>query len=274
MSNRRLVELSGPAAAAALQADSVIVLPTGAIEHHGPHLPLNTDYLLAEVIGNAAVEQAARDGVDVWILPTLAYTKSDEHHWAAGTMWLTLETMLQTVLDLGRAVSATAATKLVFLNGHGGNTALLQVATREIRRQFGLQTFSMPALAMNADAPNDEGASERGLGIHGGAAETSIILHLRPELVDLSLAQRCVPDHIADLRYLGFSGRPVTFGWLSNDFGPNGVIGDPTQATEAYGKSLYEFSVRQAVESLKEIAVFDPDPARRPAVQPSGQEQA
>ena len=258
MSSRRLVELSGPAAAEALGPESIVVLPTGAIEHHGPHLPLITDFLLADTIGNAAVEQAATGGLDVWILPTLAYTKSDEHHWAPGTMWLSWETLMKTVVDLGRSVANTPATKFVFLNGHGGNTALLQVAVREIRRQFGLQTFAMPALVMGADRPNGEGLDERGLSIHGGTSETSIIMHIRPDLVDLSLAQRWVPEHIADFDYIGFNAKPVSFGWLSNDFGPSGVIGDPTQATSAYGKSLYDFSVNQAVESLKEIAAFSP----------------
>ena len=265
------MELSGPAAAAALGPDSVVVLPTGAIEHHGPHLPLITDFLLADLISAAAVEQAVTAGLDVWLLPTLSYTKSDEHSWAPGTMWLSWDTMMRTVLDLGRSVAATGARKLVFLNGHGGNTALLQVAVREIRRLTGLQTFVMPSLvvggpttggaansgaANGAARPNGEGLDERGLSIHGGTAETSILMHLRPDLVDLSLAERAVPEHLADLTYIGFNAKPVSFGWLSNDFGPSGVIGDPTQATEAYGKNLYEFSVRQAVASLAEIAAF------------------
>jgi creatinine amidohydrolase len=255
---RRLVELSGPAAAAALGPESLVVLPTGAIEHHGPHLPLITDYLLADLISAASVDQAVAAGLDAWLLPTLSYTKSDEHSWAPGTMWLSWDTMMRTVVDLGRSVAATGARKLVFFNGHGGNTALLQVAVREIRRLTGLQTFAMPSLVMGADRPDGEGLDERGLSIHGGTAETSILLHLRPDLVDLSLAERSVPEHIADLEYIGFNAKPVSFGWLSNDFGPSGVIGDPTQATDAYGKSLYEFSVRQAVASLAEIAAFDP----------------
>jgi creatinine amidohydrolase len=261
--SRRLAELSGPAAAAALGPESLVVVPTGAIEHHGPHLPLITDLLLADLISAAAVPQAAMEGLDAWLLPALAYTKSDEHHWAPGTIWLTWDTMMRTVTDIGRAVAATPARKLVFCNGHGGNTALLQVALREIRRLFGLQTFLMPSLVMNVEPPDGEGLDEHGLGIHGGAAETSILMHLRPDLVDLSLAQRWVPEHLAGLEYLGFNGRPVSFGWLSNDFGPSGVLGDPTQSTQAYGKALFDDSVRQAVASLHEIAGFSPSGVQR-----------
>ena len=105
--SRDLVNLSGPAANAALTEDSILVLPTGAIEHHGPHLPLSTDFLMADLIGRAVVESAASAGQDVWLLPPLAYTKSDEHHWAPGTVWLTWDTLMQTVVDIGRSVAAT-----------------------------------------------------------------------------------------------------------------------------------------------------------------------
>ena len=118
---RNLAEMSSSAATTALSADSVIVLPTGAIEHHGPHLPLATDQLIADAVAAAAVDLAAADGVDVWRIPGLAYTKSDEHHWASGTIWLGWNTMMSTVVEIGRSVAATPARRLAFLNGHGGN---------------------------------------------------------------------------------------------------------------------------------------------------------
>jgi creatinine amidohydrolase len=251
---RRLAELSGTAAGAALSADSIVVLPTGAIEHHGPHLPLMTDHLIADSVANAAVEAAAAAGLDIWILPTIAYTKSDEHHWAPGTMWIGWDTLMQTVVELGSSIAATGATKLVFFNGHGGNLALLQVACRELRRRFGLQTFLMGA---TVPAGAHDGPEELGLGIHAGHAETSLVLHLRPDLVDLSLAERSVPEHLADFEHIGFKKR-VTFGWLSNDFGTNGTLGDPTGASAAYGRELFDLSVTEAVAAFAEVARFDP----------------
>jgi creatinine amidohydrolase len=215
------------------------VLPTGAIEHHGPHLPLSTDFLMADMIGRAVVESAASAGQDVWLLPPLAYTKSDEHHWAPGTVWLTWDTLMQTVVDIGRSVAATPAKTLVFYNGHGGNIALLQVALRELRRRFGLRTFLM------------------GTGIIAGAhEETSMILHLRPDLVDMTQADRWVPDHMADLKHIKFNGGPVSFGWLSNDFGPVGVIGDATGATAEHGRVIFDRAVANGVSALDEIARF------------------
>ncbi len=94
------------------------------------------------------------------------------------------------------------------------------------------------------------------MGIHGGTAETSIMLHLRPERVALDGVPRNVPEHLAPNRHVRFGG-PVAFGWLSNDFGPGGYIGDPTTATAEQGKALFETAVRGFGEALGEIAAFD-----------------
>jgi creatinine amidohydrolase len=256
--SRQLAELSGPAVAERLTQDSIVLVPTGAIEHHGPHLPLLTDQLIAESVAADAVDGAVAAGLDVWRLPTLSYTKSDEHNWAPGTVWLEWDTMFRTCVEIGASVAKMGAGSIVFANGHGGNTALLGVVIREIRKLYGLKTFAMPTLSLGArnSPPNGEGLDEHGLGIHGGAAETSMVMHLRPDLVDLSLAQRWVPEHLADFELIGFNARPVSFGWLSDDFGTPGVVGDPTQATAEYGAVLWEASVAQAVASLQEIARF------------------
>jgi creatinine amidohydrolase len=254
--SRLLAERSGPAAAELLTPESILVLPVGAIEHHGPHLPLVTDALMAEAVATAAVARAAEDGLDVWQLPTLSVTKSDEHAWAPGTLWLSAETMLATVADIGRSLTTTRARTLVFVNGHGGNVALLNVALRELRRRFGLRTFLMPAVLVTAADGTGGTGDELGMGVHGGHAETSMILHLRPDLVDESRFARSVPERIAGFRHIGFNGKPVSFGWLSDDFGPSGVVGDPTGASAAAGAELFEASVAFVVEALEEIGRF------------------
>ena len=254
MSIRELAELSGPRLATTLTADSIIVLPTGSIEHHGPHLPLATDLIMADLVSSKIVDAAVGAGLDVWRLPPLAYTKSDEHHWATGTMWISWDTLMRTLVDIGQSVANTPAKTLVFYNGHGGNTALLMVALRELRIRFGLRTF-----LMNAGMPAGDGIDgpdERGFGIHGGHGETSMLMALRPELVDLSVTERWVPDQIADFEHVKFNGGSVAFGWTSNDFGPSGVIGDPTAATAEWGSELLSRSVAQGVAELREIGRF------------------
>jgi creatinine amidohydrolase len=94
------------------------------------------------------------------------------------------------------------------------------------------------------------------MGIHGGTSETSVMLHLRPDLVDLSLATRNVPVSLADNTYVRFGGQ-ASFGWLSNDFGPDGHIGDPTGATAELGAALFASSVAGLGAALAEVARFD-----------------
>ncbi len=85
--------------------------------------------------------QERGDDLDLWLLPPLAYTKSNEHAWSAGTVWLSASTLLAVLDDIGRSVATLPAKRLVFLNGHGGNSSLLNVACRELRLKHGLMTF-------------------------------------------------------------------------------------------------------------------------------------
>ncbi|MBJ7294566.1 MAG: creatininase family protein, partial [Ilumatobacteraceae bacterium] len=222
---RLLGDLSARQLSAELTKDSIIVLPLGAIEQHGPHLPLNTDFVVADAVSRAAVEKFGAE-TNAWLLPTLPFTKSNEHAWAAGTMWLSATTMMAVIDDIGRCVASTSAKKIMFINGHGGNSALMAMMNRELRLKYGLQTF-LAHPHMPADQGGSSAESELGMGVHGGVDETSVMLHLRPDLVDMSLAVRRVPEGLATNEQVKFGGR-VAFGWLSNDFFPEGHIGDPT----------------------------------------------
>jgi len=248
-STRQFADLSTVEVGTVLRRDSVLVLPTGAIEPHGPHLPLRTDLVVAEAVAAAAVERAVAAGVDAWLLPALAYTKSDEHSHFPGAMWLRGETLMSTLIDLGRSIAATPARRLLFVNCHGGNSALIEVALRELRRRFDLQTFLYAG-------PPRPGPSEEGFGIHAGWAETSIMLHLRPDLVDMTKAKSAVPHALTAYDEVGF-GKPVRFGWLAGDFDESGVIGDPTGAEAAVGAELFGATVDALVRALPEVAAFD-----------------
>ena len=259
-STRELAELSGPALATTLTADSIIVLPVGSIEHHGAHLPLVPDLLMADEMSSRVVDAAVETGLDVWRMPPLAYTKSDEHHWAPGTAWIGADTLLATLREIGASIANTPAKTLVFYNGHGGNVALLQVALRELRRLHGLRTFLINVAVPAGDGV--DGPDERGFGIHGGWGETSLVMHLRPDLVSLELAERAVPDQIADFTRIGFAGKPVQFGWLSDDFDSAGVVGDPTGSSAEVGERLAAQLVADGVAALDEVSRFFPGAAR------------
>ena len=233
---------------------SILIQPLGAVEQHGPHLPFNTDLLIADRVAAAAVDRVGVD-LDAWLLPPIAYTKSNEHAWSPGTIWLSATTLLAVLDDVGRCVATTSARRLVFFNGHGGNSALVGVANREIRLAHGLMTF-LAHPGVPPDQGGASGADELGMGIHGGTDETSIMLHLAPALVDMGAATRNVPEALAANEYVRFGG-PVGFGWLSNDFGSDGHIGDPTTATAERGEVLFDAAVDAFCAALVEVAAFE-----------------
>lgn len=250
----RYEDLAGPDVAEAVTEDSILLLPIGAVEQHGPHLPMSVDHVIAHETASAVLETVSNE-LDIWLLPTMSISKSNEHSWAPGTLWLSPETMMSVLRDIGRSVASTRAQRIVLLNGHGGNTTHLGTALRELRLQFDLKTFLVhPSLPPAYGGTST--AEELGMGIHGGLRETSVFMHLRPDQVDLTRAERKVPEALADNTHVKFGGS-VQFGWLSNDFDPDGYIGDPTGATAEAGKEMFELSVQGLSEQLAEISTFD-----------------
>jgi len=251
---RRYEDLTGPEIAREIGPSSILLLPVGATEQHGPHLPLSVDTVIAHETATALVG-ACGEALDVWQLPTMSVSKSNEHAWSPGTLWLSPDTMMAVLRDLARSIVTTGAERLVLLNGHGGNTTHLGTALRELRLEFGLKTFLMhPALPPAYGGVSNE--EELGMGIHGGRDETSVFMHLRPEQVHLELAERRVPEGLATNRHVKFGGS-TSFGWLSDDFHPDGYIGDPTGANVELGRRLFESAVDSLAEAMEEVRVFD-----------------
>lgn len=251
--SHRFAELSVAQVRERVSPGSVAVLPVGAVEQHGPHLPLITDALVAEAASAAAVDRYGEE-LDLWLLPTLSYGRSVEHEWSPGTLSLSTGTFAAVLADLGRSVATSGIRRLVLVNGHGGNSSEIQTMLRDLRRAHGLMTF-----AVNAFPPPEEdpfAGTEQGQGIHGGAGETSLMLHLRPDLVDLDAAATRLPRGLNDNKHVRFGGS-VGFGWLSDDFGPDGYLGDPTQATADIGRRAFAAMTAQLGEQLAEIASFD-----------------
>src|SRR3954468_2572418 len=112
MPSRRFADLRAPGVARLVTDRSILVQPLGAVEQHGPHLPLSTDLLIATSVAEAAVAEVGEE-LDAWLLPPLAYTKSNEHAWSQGTVWLSANTLLSVLDDIGRSVAMTAARRLV-----------------------------------------------------------------------------------------------------------------------------------------------------------------
>lgn len=253
--SRLLTDLTTEEARDLIGPESVVVLPIGAIEQHGPHLPLSTDAILTDAATNALRDEPPA-GVDVFFLPSLCYATSAEHRFSAGTMSLSEPTLLAVIADLADSVAALKARRFVILNGHGGNTALLRVASRQVRLKHRFLTFLMhPVLSADHGGPTGESA-ERGLGCHANQGETSIMLHLRPDLVRMERAVANVPDWLSEYDDIGLGGS-VTFGWSAGDFGPSGVIGDPTAADPVLGAKLWDYALDRLRAGLTEIGRFE-----------------
>ncbi|WNJ89027.1 creatininase family protein [Bosea sp. 685] len=237
--------------------DTVAVLPLAAIEQHGPHLPVSVD----TTIMNAMLAEAmplVPAGLDVLVLPTMAICKSNEHLHSPGTLTLSWETATSAWIEIGESVRRAGLRKLVIVTSHGGNVDPMKVVARELRVRLGMLTvttawraFGLPqGLFADLDANH---------GIHAGDIETSLMLHFRPDLVDMSKAKRFEPLTIA-MALDGYTWlRPTglhAFAWMAQDVHGSGAAGDASLATAEKGKATAAFQAKGFAELLADVARF------------------
>ncbi len=239
------------------KTNACVVLPVGAIEQHGPHLPVLTDTLLVERELEMALERLPASA-EVWRLPALNYGKSNEHDGYPGTFSLSAATLMSAVRDIARGVKLAGFTRLVLLNSHGGNRAVLDLMARELRVEFGLLVFSVfpPALAPD---PIETITLEKRFGIHAGDWETSVVLALEPGLVRLDRLNAAFPDVPEGTVTLTASAAQV--GWLTRDWSASGTFGDATVASAEKGRTRLAVMVDRLAVVLEEIARFPIPPA-------------
>lgn len=232
----------------------VVILPIGAIEQHGPHLPVITDTLIVTHILELTMQRLP-DEVRAWALPAINYGKSNEHIAFPGTITLTLQTLNALLHEVAASLKRAGFRRLALLNGHGGNVAILEATARDIRVATGLMCFCLqPALLV--DAPFEITAQERRFGIHAGELETSMMLAIAPELVKLERAVSHFPSFPQSETPLFLFGAAST-AWLSNDWSPTGVFGDATLGTAEKGQVLIEAAVQRLVKLIQSISTFE-----------------
>ncbi|MDF1727083.1 MAG: creatininase family protein [Sulfitobacter sp.] len=242
-----------------LPDDLVAILPLGATEQHGPHLPLSVDSTLTDGVLSQALA-GLEPGQNVLALPTMTVTKSDEHLAFPGTLAFGAETMLAMLRDLGDSLAGTGVKRCLFLNGHGGNTALLEIAAREMRRRHGMITAHASWFGF-ADYARDYDEAALAHDIHAGDVETSAMRALRPDLVAMALAEDFVPAQArwADaFPMIGLNGQAARPGWLAHDLHPQGACGNAAAATAEKGAHLIASAAQRLVRFLQEFARFDP----------------
>lgn len=234
---------------------ALVVLPVAAVEQHGPHLPVYTDSLLCQAVLARALELCPADlRAQVWTLPLQAYGKSNEHDGYPGTLWLSAETLLRVLHDIGVSVHRSGFRRFVMLNNHGGNPDVLAIAARDLRQELGLMTFTLNPYQL----PKGEQfslAAEEGVGIHAGHGETSLILALAPELVKNEAAIAELPRVRHQMRRLTLKGG-ASFGWVTADLSESGVMGDPRMASAAMGEQLLDYEAQVVADLFAEISAF------------------
>jgi creatinine amidohydrolase len=231
--------LSHTEARAAAGRDPVVVLPLAATEQHGPHLPLSTDVEIGRGVLDAALGRLPPD-FDVWTLAMITVGASLEHARFAGTESVTTEALTGSVVERGVALAETGVRRLLLFNSHGGNRQAMDAAALTLRAERDMLVVKASYFRFARPADVDLPEAEWRHGLHGGAVETAMMLHLRPDLV----RRAAVADFPSlgarlerSLRRLRPEGE-ASFAWLAGDLNPNGVVGDARLGTASLGARL------------------------------------
>ena len=232
---------------------TIAVLPLAAIEQHGPHLPVSTDTAIMNGMLDTVIARLP-DDLDIRILPVQAVGKSNEHLHARGTLTLPATTLVDAWTELGLSIARAGVRKLIVVNSHGGNEEIMGIVTRELRVRENMlavktswQRFGRPA-DMYTELEDRHG-------IHGGDVETSLMLHFRPDLVDMGKADNFVSNvakaekEFALLRHIGTHA----FAWIASDLNPNGVVGDASIATAEKGRLTSEHQADGFISLLRDV---------------------
>ena len=240
---------------AALDKDkSIVLLPTSATEQHGAHLPVGTDAIILSTLVDKMVNECEFEEGNLIFAPQLNVGKSNEHMGFAGTITFGTQTYYSLLHDI--AISASGFKKLVLFNSHGGNTDMLNMISRDLRIDLGLDVFVFDwwfTPFWNDGLKDLQQSGKYGV-FHACELETSLMLAARPETVHMELAVDEEPaDCFKGEKYVTVFG-PINAGWKTKDVTNSGVIGAPTFATAEKGHELFDYACKKLLDILHEIA--------------------
>lgn len=233
----------------------VIIQPIGAIEQHGPHLPIAVDSAISLGVLGKALGQL-ESTLPAYALPCLYYGKSNEHWGFPGTITLTATTLLSVIQEMAASIYRSGFRKLVLMNSHGGQPQIMEIAARDIHQEyqdfavFPLFTWRVPHLVGDLLT-----AQEQEYGIHAGDAETSIMLSLLPEQVQMNQAVKEYPQSLPENSLLDMEGK-LPFAWLTKELSNSGVMGDATVATKEKGDRILQSVAEGWVQVIQDVYKF------------------
>jgi creatinine amidohydrolase len=235
----------------------IAVLPLGAHEQHGPHLPFETDTLIVTGLVNR-LKTLLPPALDLEFLACEPIGYSIEHMDIAGTRSLEFDEAINRWVGIGRELAQREIFKLIILNAHGGNSPLMTIAATELRVRFDMLAvatswtrFGLPDGLMSPE--------EKAIDIHGGFIETSVMLALYPELVHMDKAGNFTSNQsefTSTYKHLRAYG-PHAFGWKMSDLNRQGVAGNASLASAQAGEKIIEHSLRGIIELIEDVAKFD-----------------
>ena len=243
--------------------DPVCVIPVATLEDHGYHLPIDTDVVIAETLADRAVRR--RPGRAL-LLPTVTHGYSPHHMDFPGTITIDWKTFVDGLLDIGRSLLAHGFSRILFVNGHGSNVPLVEMAARLLmveRRDAIAAAFwylstpeSAELLARTRDSHAPGGMA------HACELETSLYLAIRPELVQMDRAVREVPDWDSDHVWMDWNDGPLSVKGPWSGWTESGVLGDATVATAEKGRLWLERAVEEVAGHIDELSAREPRPGR------------
>ena len=247
-----LKELTSPEVSSLNPKKWLIAWPIASLEQHGPFLPLGTDGIILDYIIDQVRKQLQGE-LPVIFGPMLPLGKSIEHLGFAGTISLSAITLLRIVEDIVVSLVAHGFQRLVFINGHGGNTDILHAMGPDLRYKYGIYIYYIDLWGSTFfdDIIQDLFPKLTEADIHAASAETSVLLYIRPDLVTLASARHSLDKSSKKLQIDVNS--PLQFGWLAQDVGQSGVVGDPSYASAEAGKQIVKYAIQKICDLLKEI---------------------
>lgn len=241
---------------------TVLLLATGAIEQHGPHLPVNTDIVNSSTLIETVAAQwrgtPAAPMSRVIVLPPIWWGTSPHHKSYPGTISLRLETFHHLLVDTIDSISRHGFYRFLIVNGHGGNAGILAASTGDISESLGVSVATYSYWNTIAGVLRELGESELGGMGHACEMETSLALHLNPASVDSNALHADLPTTRLPVAGIDFR-RPGTVG-IALDFGRDtrdGVMGDPTAATPEKGRAFFEAAVTEATAIVCSLLTLD-----------------